>query len=112
MGFQGEKHVSCAEPPHLLVTVTVCQPLLARCRHSGAIPAMHMSQISRSPVWQGVQQPREVEEELYNSSSTVQGAGAEEGNASEEKEYSSLVPGPQLGRKRCPLQCIYMDRHT
>lgn len=70
------------------------------------------SQISRSPMWQELRWPREVEKELYNSSGMVQGAGAEEGNTSKGKEYGGLVPGPQLGRKRCPVQCICMDRHT
>lgn len=70
------------------------------------------SQISRSPMWQELRWPREVEKELYNSSRMVQGAGAEEGNTSKGKEYGGLVPGPQLGRKRCPVQCICMDRHT
>lgn len=109
MGFQGEKHASCAEPPHLLVTVTVHQPLVPRCHHDGAIPTMRVSEISRFPAWQGLQRPREVEEELYNSSKTVQ--GTEEGNTSEEKKYSSLVLAHNLVRKRRPIRCIYMDKH-
>lgn len=43
MGLQGEKHASGAEPPRLLVTVTVHQPLLACCRHGGASLTMPIS---------------------------------------------------------------------
>lgn len=107
MGFQGQNHAFCTEPPHLLVAVTICQPLLACYHHDGAIPTMSVSEISRSPVWQGLQQPWEVEEEFYNSSKTVQGAGAEEGNTSKEKQHSGLVPGPQL-RKETVSQTVYL----
>lgn len=57
------------------------------------------------------QWPQKVEEKLCNSSWTVQGTGGEEGNAGEGKENSSLVPGPHLGGKWCPIQCNYRDKH-
>jgi len=68
MGSRGEKRASRAERPRLSVSVTVRQPLQARCCHDGAIPIVRVSEISRSPARQGLQQPQEVEEELYNSS--------------------------------------------
>ncbi|PKU33920.1 hypothetical protein llap_15776 [Limosa lapponica baueri] len=82
----------------------LCQDCFWRGHASGSHSNQH--QMKEYTSW-GLQRPQEVGEELHNSRKTGQGAGAEEGNTSREKEYSSLVPGPQL-RKEEVSHWVYL----